>query len=296
MPPTGAARGSLPFDAVTLKGLLHITSVIRPWNPPHLTRRITHVMCPGDIAGRTRQCGGGHNSPFPAAFLRGPRRPWQLPAAARFPLQCRSASSAGSAASSREPVQLRCRGSWSEGSGEPLSECVPGLHGGRAAGDDRAETPGPLLRRRSCVGGVPGQPVPAAGLSERRRGSHAGGAGWGGSTVHSCRCPCPPRRCDRGSTYPMGQPLAACCCLRGAPRRASQRCRTWQRAAHPAQKGRQSAAAEWCGGGPCGGRPADARPEGDPLLSVKQPFLTSPTASAGGCRGGVPFSRVHGQE
>lgn len=249
-------------------------------------------MCPGDIAGRTRQCGGGHNSPFSAAYRRGPRRPWQLPAAARFPLQCRSASSAGSAASSREPVQLRCRGSWSEGSGEPLSECVPGLHGGRAAGDDRAETPGPLLRRRSCVGGVPGQPVPAAGLSERRRGSHAGGAGWGGSTVHSCRCPCPPRRCDRGSTYPMGQPLAACCCLRGAPRRASQRCRTWQRAAHPTQKGRQSAAAEWCGGGPCGGRPADARPEGDPPLSVGQTLLTPPTASAGGGAGGASPSPV----
>lgn len=73
MPPTGAARGSLPFDAVTLKGLLHITSVIRPWNPPHLTRRITHVMCPGDIAGRTRQCGGGHNSPFPAVYRCGLR-------------------------------------------------------------------------------------------------------------------------------------------------------------------------------------------------------------------------------
>lgn len=119
------------------------------------------------------------------------RTPWPLPAAAADPLRCRSAPCEGSAASSREPVQLRCRGSWSEGSGEPLSECVPGLHGGRAAGDDRAETPGPLLRRRSCVGGVPGQPVPAAGLSERRSGSHAGGAGWGGGTVHSCRCPCP---------------------------------------------------------------------------------------------------------
>lgn len=147
-------------------------------------------MCPGDIAGRTRQCGGGHNSPFPAAYWCGPRRPWQLPAAAHFPLQCPSASSEGSAASSREPVQLRCRGSWSEGSGEPLSECVPGLHGGRAAGDDRAETPGPLLRRRSCVGGVPGQPVPTAGLSESKRGSCAGGAGWGGGTVHSAVSGC----------------------------------------------------------------------------------------------------------
>ena len=40
-----------------------------------------------------------------------------LPAAAALPLQCRSAWSAGSAASSREPVQPRCRGSWSEDSG-----------------------------------------------------------------------------------------------------------------------------------------------------------------------------------
>ena len=45
--------------------------------------------------------------------------------------------------------------------------------------------------RRSCVGGVPGQPAPAAGLSEFGRGSCAGGAGWGGSTAYSCRCPCP---------------------------------------------------------------------------------------------------------
>lgn len=229
MPPTGAARGPSPLDAVALKGLLHITSVIRPWNPPHLTRRITHVMCPGDIAGRTRQCGGGHNSPFPAAYLCGPRRPWQLPAAVRFPLQCRSASSAGSAASSREPVQLRCRGSWSEGSGEPLSECVPGLHGGRAAGDDRAETPGPLLRRRSCVGGVPGQPVPTAGLSERRRGSHAGGAGWGGSTAYSCRCPCPRGAAIAGAPCRWGSRwrFAAAC---GERRAGFGGGRTYQRA------------------------------------------------------------------
>ena len=41
-----AARSSLPFDAVALKGLLHITLVIRPWNPPHLTRRITQRYVP----------------------------------------------------------------------------------------------------------------------------------------------------------------------------------------------------------------------------------------------------------
>ena len=41
----------------------------------------------------------------------------------------------------------------------PLSECVPGLHGGRAAGDDRAETPGPLLRGGCAWAGVPGLPA-----------------------------------------------------------------------------------------------------------------------------------------
>lgn len=40
------ARSSLSLDAVTLKGLLHITLVIRPWNPPHLTRRITQRYVP----------------------------------------------------------------------------------------------------------------------------------------------------------------------------------------------------------------------------------------------------------
>lgn len=75
--------------------------------------------------------------------------------------------------------------------------------------------------------------------------------------------------------------------LAGSAARVSQRSRTLQRAAHPTQKGRLSAAAEWCGGGPCGGRPADARPEGDPLLSVGQTLLTPPTASAGGVQGGA---------
>lgn len=39
------------------------------------------------------------------------------------------------------------------------------------------------------MGGVPGQPAPTAGLSERRRGSRAGGAGWGGNAAHCCRLP-----------------------------------------------------------------------------------------------------------
>lgn len=36
---------------------------------------------------------------------------------------------------------------------------MPGQHGGRAAGDDRAETPGPLLRGGCAWAGVPGLPA-----------------------------------------------------------------------------------------------------------------------------------------
>ena len=167
-------------------------------------------------------------------------------------------------------MQLRCRGSWSEGSGEPLSECVPGLRGGRAAGDDRAETPGPLLRRRSCVGGVPGQPVPAAGLSEFRRGSCAGGAGWGGSTVHSAVSGCCaaalffvempifpafPRAALRLREHlPDGVAASGWLILSGSAARAF------------------AAAARSTGAAPTGWRSSSQ--------------LTPPTASAGGCRGG----------
>lgn len=94
------------------------------------------------------------------------RSPRPLPAAAALPLQCRSASSAGSAASSREPVQLRCRGSWSEGSGcaaERVRDRPAWWPGRRRRPSGNAR---PAAARRSCVGGVPGQPVPTAGLSE----------------------------------------------------------------------------------------------------------------------------------
>ena len=107
---------------------------------------------------------------------------------------CRCSAGAHGAQAAQPAAGSRCScgagGHGARTAAGPLSECGPGLHGGRAAGDDRAETPGPLLRRRSRGGGVPGQPVPAAGLSERRRGSHAGGAGWGGSTVHSAVSGC----------------------------------------------------------------------------------------------------------
>lgn len=46
----------------------------------------------------------------------------------------------------------------------------------------------PIRQQRGgrCAGGVPGQPAPTAGLSEHRRGSHAGGAGWGGFRFRAC--------------------------------------------------------------------------------------------------------------
>lgn len=46
----------------------------------------------------------------------------------------------------------------------------------------------PIRQQRGgrCAGGVPGQPAPTAGLSEHRRGSHAGGAGWGGYRFRAC--------------------------------------------------------------------------------------------------------------
>ena len=75
-----------------------------------------------------------------------------LPAAAALPLQCRSASSAGSAASSREPVQLRCRGSWSEGSGcaaERVRDRPAWWPGRRRRPSGNAR---PAAARRLCVG------------------------------------------------------------------------------------------------------------------------------------------------
>lgn len=163
----------------------------------------------------------------------------------------------------------------------PLSECVPGLHGGRAAGDDRAETPWLLLRGGPGVGGVPGQPAPAAGLSEFGRGSCAGGAGWGGSTVHSAVSGCCaadlffvempifpafPRAALRSREYlPDGVAVCGLLLLSGSAARAF------------------AAAARGTGVAPTGWRSSSQ--------------LTPPTASAGGgAGGGVPFSRVRGQE
>ena len=109
--------------------------------------------------------------------------------------------------------------------------------------------------RRSRLGGVPGQPAPAAGLSELGRGSHAGGAGWGGGTVHSCRCPCP-----RGAA------------IAGVPTRWSSRLRL------AAPVGERRAGFRGC----C------TRYRGSAYrVEEQQPTTTPPTASAGGVQGGA---------
>lgn len=131
---------------------------------------------------------------------------------------------------------------------------MPGLHGGRAAGDDRAETPGPLLRRRSRLGGVPGQPVPAAGLSERRSGSRAGGAGWGGGTAHSCRCPCPRGAAVAGASARWGSRWRFAAPV-GERRAGFRGCCTWYRGSAY-------------------------------RVEEQQPTTTPPPCQRGGCRGG----------
>lgn len=153
MPPTCAARSSLPLAAATLeRAIAHNARYTSVESPAPDTAYNATLCAPETLPGAPGNAEGGTIAlflPFTgAAPVRGPCLISGFPAAVCGVRRHRRQDGA-SAASSREPVQLRCRGSWSEGSGGPLSECVPGLHGGRAAGDDRAETPGPLLRRRS---------------------------------------------------------------------------------------------------------------------------------------------------
>ena len=103
-----AARSPCPPAAADLPGpVMRITGVMRGRERPAIAAqlRITEATLYAEL--------GPGTGPLPVSF----RTPWPLPAAAADPLRCRSAACEGSAASSREPVQLRCRGSWSEGSG-----------------------------------------------------------------------------------------------------------------------------------------------------------------------------------
>ena len=114
--PLRAGAYSYPLPLVALARLLplslpgpvmRITGVMRGRERPAIAAqlRITEATLYAEL--------GPGTGPLPVSF----RTPWPLPAAAADPLRCRSAACEGSAASSREPVQLRCRGSWSEGSG-----------------------------------------------------------------------------------------------------------------------------------------------------------------------------------
>ena len=96
------------------------------------------------------------------------------------------------------------------------------------------------------MGGVPGQPAQTAGLSEHRRGSHAGGAGWGGNAALTAACRRPatstgrcihyrrdaaiPRTALRYREYlPCGAAAAGQLLLSGSAVRASRGCCTYQR-------------------------------------------------------------------
>lgn len=177
---------------------------------------------------------------------------------------------------------------------------------------DRVETPGPLLRRRSRVGGVPGQPVPAAGLSEFGRGSCAGGAGWGGSIVHSAVSGCCaaasffvelpifpafPRAALRYREHlPDGKPLPVCAGL-GRERRAGFAAMPHlTKGRSPCLEGaaerRRGMVRRWAERRPSGRRKA----QGIPAAIGVAAAANFPHREAGGCRGGVSFPCVHGQD
>ena len=154
----------------------------------------------------------------------------------RFRLQqpCRCSAGAHRAQAAQPAAGSRCScgagGHGARAAAAPLSECETGQHGGRAAGDDRAETPGPLLRGGCAWAGVPGLPA--------WQGRHASGLLPVSEPQRACfvrfAAALPARRYDTGSTFPMGSRCRFALALAGSAARASQRCRTLQRAAHPA--------------------------------------------------------------
>lgn len=148
----------------------------------------------------------------------------------------------------------------------PLSECETGQHGGRAAGATERKHPA-----RCCAAGVRG--LGCRGCQHGRGGTLPVRFR---SQSRSVRCfvrfaaAFPRAALQPREHLPEGVAAGGLLLLAGSAARASQRCRTRQRAAHPAQKERQSAGAEWCAGGPNDGHPAGARPKGYPPLSVEQ--------------------------
>lgn len=159
-------------------------------------------------------------------------------------------------------------------------------------------------RRRRPTGNA--RPAAAAAVVRGRGAGAASMAGAAGCPVASGL------RAAAGSLCPL------CCrfpprgaAIAGAPHRGGTRCRfTWalrgaprglRRRPHlpkghpPTSRRSGRSPARRAGAARAAGVACECG-NGDPLLSVEQPLLTPPTASAGGCRGGVPFSRVHGQE
>lgn len=126
--------------------------------------------------------------------------------------------------------------------------------------------------RRSCVGGVPGQPAPAAGLSEFGRGSCAGGAGWGGSTVHSAVS-----GCCAADLFFVEMPIFPAFPPRGAAiAGASARWGSRWRLAAPVGERR------------AGFRGCCTRYRGSAYrVEEQQPTTTPPPRQRGGCRGGA---------
>ena len=153
----------------------------------------------------------------------------------------------------------------------------------------------PAAARRVCVGWGAG----AASMAGAARCPVASG-------LRAAACLRPPLCCrfPRAALrlrehLPEGVAAGGLLLLAGSAARVSQRSRTLQRAAHPAQKERLSAGAEWCAGGPNDGHPAGARPNGNLLLSEEQPLLTHPHRVAGGVQGGgvpSPVSMVRRNE
>lgn len=160
----------------------------------------------------------------------------------RLQQPCRCSAGAHRAQAAQPAAGSRCScgagGHGARAAAAPLSECETGQHGGRAAGATERKRPA-----RCCGGGRAW--VGCRGSQRQRRGCRnsegvaAPGALAGAAALcivlylgvvlqlcFSSKCPffqpSPARRCDRGSTYPMGQPLAACCSCRGAPRGLSR--------------------------------------------------------------------------
>lgn len=146
----------------------------------------------------------------------------------------------------------------------PLSECVPGLHGGRAAGYDRAETPWLLLRGGRAWVGCRGSQCQRRGC-RNSEGVAAPGALAGAAALCIAAAVLARAALRFREHLPDGAAACGLLLLSGSAARAF------------------AAAARGTGAAPTGWRSSSQLP---PPHRV----------SGGGAGGGVPFSRVRGQE